>query len=106
MIFAGQLTETLSFYHIVEVQSGSGFKKTEEVHYLTCKAHRTKNKESFVVDAEEIFHNSHLSFTLRYRKGIDETDIVVYVDKRYRIISLNKYASNNEIGIMLEKINE
>lgn len=106
MIFAGQLTEDLTFYKIEEVQSVSGYKHTEEILMFTCKAQRTKNKENYVVDAEELFHSNELTFRLRNRKEVKETNIVVYNGDRYRITSLNKYPRQNDMTIILAKINE
>ena len=105
MIFAGKLKEKLDFYKVEEVQTASGFKNQEEVYQFTAKAERTKNKENFVVDAEEIFHNIYLTFRLRYRE-IKETWIVIYKEARYRIISINPWDDNREMTIMIEKINE
>lgn len=106
MIFAGTLTENLTFYQIVEIQSVSGFKHTEEVLMFTAKAQRTKNKENYTVDANELFHTNELTFRLRCRKEVEETNIVVYNEERYRITSLYKYPRENEMTIILAKINE
>jgi hypothetical protein len=44
---------------------------------------------------------------LRYRKEIEETNIVVYRGQRYRITSIDKYIrDNNQLTIILAKINE
>lgn len=106
MIFSGQLTETLDFYALVETPTETGFKTTKEVFLLKTKAYRLKNKESYVVDAEELFHRTELSFKFRFRKEIDETNIVVYNGNKYRITSLGKYPKENEATIILSKINE
>lgn len=106
MISSGLLTETLHFYEVVETQSESGFKHTEEVFKFKVRAQRTKNKEKYTIDAEELFHSSELTFKCRYRKEIKETDIVVYENQRYRITSLDKYKEANQLTIMLSKINE
>lgn len=106
MIYAGKLKEKLDFFKIQEVQTESGFKHSEEVFMFTARAERTKNKENFVVDAEEIFHNINLTFRLRYRAEVDETNIVIYNQNRYRIISINPWKSDNEMTIIIEKINE
>jgi len=106
MIYSGKLTETLKFYRIVETQSGSGYKSTEEVFMFNVRAERIKNKENYVVDAEELFHSSELRFRIRYRKEIEETNIVVYEGQRYRITSLDKYMEDNQLTIILQKINE
>lgn len=107
MIYSGKLTETLQFYKVVERQSGSGYKHTEEVFMFSTRAERTKNRESYGVIAEaELFHSSELTFRLRYRKEIDETNIVVYEGKRYRITSLDVYKEDNQITIILAKIDE
>ena len=106
MIYSGQLTEYLEFYNVVETQSESGFKHTDEVFMFRVRAERTKNRENYVVDADEVFHSNELTFRLRYRKEIKETNIVVYEGERYRITSLNPWKEENQITIMLSKINE
>jgi SPP1 family predicted phage head-tail adaptor len=106
MIYSGTLTERLYFYHQVESQSASGFKQVDEVFYYTCRADRLKNKENYVVNADELFHFPHLTFKLRYNREILETDIVVYEDVRYRITSIDKDALSNEETIIIEKIND
>jgi SPP1 family predicted phage head-tail adaptor len=106
MIWAGQLTETLEIYAVTEVQSESGFKQTTETLRFRCKAYRARNKETYVVNAEELFHETELTFQVRYRKEIQETDIVVYNNQRYRITSLCPYKQENQITLILAKINE
>ena len=106
MIYSGQLTEVLEFYKVVETQSESGYKSTEEVFMFKVRAERSKNRENYLVDAGELFHSSELTFRLRYRKEIEDTNIVVYEGQRYRVTSLDKYMEENQLTIMLEKINE
>lgn len=106
MIYAGTLTERLYFYHLTETQSESGFKSVTETLYYSCRADRLKNKENYVINANELFHFPHLTFKLRYNKEIKETDIVKYEDERYRITSLDKNIEEKEITIIMEKINE
>lgn len=106
MIYSGLLTETLHFYEQVETQSGSGYKSTEEVFKFKVRAQRTKNKEKYLTDAEELFHTSELTFKLRYRKEIKDTDIVVYEAEKYRITSIDKFTEANQLTIILSKINE
>lgn len=107
MIYSGQLTETLKFYEVVETQSESGYKSTQEVFMFNVRAERVKNKETYLVDADELFHSSELTFRLRYRKEIGETNIVEYEGQRYRITSIDKYIRDNkQITIILQKIND
>ena len=106
MIYSGHLTEILKFYKVVETQSGSGYKRTEEVFMFQVRAERLKNKETYLVDADELFHSSELTFRVRYRKEIEETNIVEYEGKRYRITSLDKYTDDNQLTIILSKIND
>lgn len=106
MIFSGRLTEILEFYRVVETQSGSGYKDTSEVFMFRVRAERLKNRETYLVDADELFHSSELTFRIRYRKEIEETNIVVYEGQRYRITSLDKYMEDNQLTIILSKINE
>lgn len=106
MIYSGHLTEILEFYKVVEVQSESGYKHPEEVFMFKVRAERTKNRETYLVEADELFHSTYLTFRIRYRKEIEETNIVVYEGQRYRIISLDKYTEENQLTIIIEKINE
>ena len=107
MIYSGQLAEILEFYKVVETQSESGYKSTSEVFMFRVRAEITKNKETYLVDADELFHSNELTFRLRYRKEIEETNIVVYRGQRYRITSIDKYIrDNNQLTIILAKINE
>ena len=106
MILAGALRELLEFYAIEETQSESGYKKVEEVFKFKVRAQRTKNKEKYTADAEELFHTTELTFRCRYRKDIKDTDIVVYEGERYRITSLDKFIDANQLTIIVSKINE
>ena len=106
MIYSGLLTDTLHFYEKIETQSQSGYKATEEVFKFKVRAQRTKNKEKYLTDAEELFHTSELTFKCRYRREIKDTDIVVYENERYRITSLDKFTEDNQLTIILSKINE
>lgn len=106
MVFSGDLTEKLHFYKVIETQSPSGFKTMSEEYMFTVRAQRLKNKENYVVDAEELFHTSELTFRLRFRNEIEDTNIVVYEDQRYRITSLDKLPRGNQLTIILAKINE
>lgn len=106
MIQSGLLRDTLHFYEILETQSGSGYKSTQEVFKFKVRAQRTKNKEKYLTDAEELFHTSELTFKCRYRREIKDTDIVVYEGDRYRITSLDKHVVDNQLTIILSKINE
>ena len=106
MIQSGTLRETLHFYEVIETQSQSGYKSTKEVFKLKARAQRLKNKEKYLEDAGELFHTSELTFKLRYRKEIKDTDIIVYEGDRYRITSSDKYTEANQLTIILSKINE
>ena len=106
MVYSGQLTEILEFYKVVETQSESGFKHSEEVFMFKMRAERLKNKETYTVDAQELFHSSELRFRLRYRREVEETNIVVYEGQRYRITSVDKFVEDNQLTIILSKINE
>jgi SPP1 family predicted phage head-tail adaptor len=106
MIYSGNLTETLEFYDIVERQSESGYKQSEEVFMFKVRAERLKNKMTYTVDADELFHATNLTFRLRYRREIKDTNIVVYEGERYRILSIDKYQKDNQMTIIIGKINE
>ncbi len=106
MINSGDLREVLTIYEVREEQSASGFKHTVEVERCKVRAYRLRNKENYVVDANELYHSTELTFQIRYRKDITETDIVEYSGDRYRITSLSPYLHDNQITIILSKINE
>lgn len=105
-VFAGTLTEDLSFYRIVETQTASGYHRSEEQYMFSCKACRLKNKQNYLVDANELFHTAELTFKLRNRRDVLDTDIVVYLGDRYRITSLDRFPRENDMTLILAKINE
>jgi head-tail adaptor len=106
MIYAGALNEYLSFYKLEETQTPSGFKRVEEVLLCRVRASRTKDKGKYTVDAEELFHTNELNFRLRIRKDVDETCTVEYNNRRYRILSLQKWYREGDMTITLGLINE
>ena len=106
MIFAGQLTEEIKFFRVEETRTATGYKQTEERFLFTCPVQRLKNKERFTENAEEIFHTISLHFRLRYRSELKDTDIAEYDGVRYRIVSLDKYPRQNEMVIIIDKIND
>ena len=106
MIYSGLMSEILEFHEIVERQSESGYKASVDVFKFRVRAQRTKNKERYTEDAAELFHTSELTFKLRYRKGIKDTDIVVYEGQKYKITSLDKFKEANQLTIIISKINE
>ena len=106
MIYSGKLTEKLTFYKVVEKQGASGYKQVTEEKMFDVRAERIKNKENYLVDADELFHSSELRFRLRYRREIEETNIVEYEGHRYRITSIDKYMEENQLTIIIAKINE
>lgn len=104
MIYSGKLTEFIRFIEINEQQSDSGFQYKTENILMSCRAERLKNKENYVVDADELFHTTELTFRLRYVNGLNENLIVEYEGERYRITSFNK--NKTELTIIVAKINE
>lgn len=106
MIFAGRLTEKLQIYKVEEVQGRTGYKAPSETFVCELLAGREKNKEDFVVDANELFHDVLLTFRLRNRKELTETSIIGYNGDKYRVISIDRYPRENEQVIKISKINE
>lgn len=106
MIFAGKLTEALSIYNVEETQGRTGYKHTSEEFVCNVLAERLKNKENFVVDAGELFHELELTFRLRNRKELIETSVLKYNGDRYRVNSIDRYPRDNEMVIKIMKINE
>ena len=106
MIQSGKLTSNLSFYQVSASTSDSGYKENTEILLFTCKAERLRNKQNYVVDANEIFHSVELTFRMRYRSEVHDEMVVKYEDERYRVISVDKNQLANEIIIIISKINE
>ena len=103
MIYAGQLTETLKVYEVIEKQSASGYKSEQQVFKFSCKAQRLKNKENYLVNGAELFHIAEPQFRLR-KRDIKDTDIIEYEDEKFRVLSIDDYKS--EMTIKLQKVNQ
>ena len=67
--------------------------------------YRMKNKENYGVDGQELFHINELTFRCR-KRDIRETDIIKYNGERYRITSLNVWPKDNEITMIIARVNE
>ena len=95
MIYSGKLTEYLAFYKVEEVQSESGFKHPVETFMFKVRAERLKNKENYVVDADELFHSNELRFRIRYRKEIEEKGLSCQAESDNHCEALRKSAAQS-----------
>ena len=102
---SGRLRERRYFSAVADIVEADGYHHKVETPRFSCRAERLKNKQNYVVDAEEIYHSCELTFRIRQR-SIDDTDIVEYNGERYRITSVDDYAEERQTTIILQKIND
>lgn len=105
MIPAGTLKYKLIFKQIVETQTESGFITKSKVELFSCKAAKIKTKNSYGVDAKEMFNSSLIEFKVRYNKLINDSILVDYNAVEYRIVSIDENKFDNSLSLVLEKIN-
>lgn len=95
--------------HPIEIQelqttkTQYGTIQTSYVNKYETRAHIIFNSENQVVSEGEIFYPINRTFVVRSYVPVVETDRIIYDNKKYKILSINKndYYGNIEISTTL-----
>lgn len=84
------------------------FNEQEETYidYLTIRARVKYSSGSRSIENKEVFINYSPEFIIRIYHKIDETMIILYNDKKYRIVSIEPDIKLQSKTIITELINE
>lgn len=104
---SGLLKDIITFQEMTVTTDEYGHEITTFTDAFTTRADVIWNNGNRIVSNEEIFYENTVSFVVRYYCPVEDTMIIVYQDKKYRIISINpdKELYRNKT-IISELINE
>lgn len=103
---AGTLTEKVTILRAITTVNSVGEedKKYNILCNTRCKADNSSGNKS--IENNEIVFNYIKTFYFRYYVDVQETDIIIYQDKKYRILTIEKNKAFQEIKAQAELINE
>lgn len=105
-MIAGRLNEPIKVFKAVETLNEYGEKTTDYVLVDETRARVEWNSGNRDVENDEIVYNWTKSFTVRSYVQVEETGIIEWQKKRYRILSIEKRREWNDQLVMTELINE
>ena len=103
---AGLLNEVIQIKRLTSVVNDFGEKVETWENHLTTRARVMNDSGNRNLINDEIFYSYNKTFQVRYYIDVVETDIVVWQNKEYRIISVEKRRFENDILIRTQLINE
>ena len=98
--------------HPIEIQALQTTKteygtiKTEYVKKYETRAHIIFNSENQVISEGEIFYPVNRTFVVRSYVPVTETDRIIYDNKKWKILSINKNDYYGNIEIITTLVNE
>lgn len=103
---AGKLKYSITVKQAVIKSSNFGGSDIIYEDKFTTRCAIKKERVDREVVNSELFYPSILICTIRSYHKVDESDIIIYKDKKYRILSIFEDDSIQATEIKLEKINE
>ena len=83
-----------------------GSQETTYEHRFTTRCEVVRTSGSREVDNNDMFYGERKTFSIRYYHPIENFDIIIWKDKRYRILDIDKNRDQQRIIIQTELINE
>ena len=105
-MIAGKLTEVIGIYKLVTSTNEYGSVDNDYLKIKDTKAQVKYNSGNRVNQSDEYYNTSSITFIIRSYHQIDETMIITYNSRKYRIISIENNKQYNLINLITEEINE
>lgn len=103
---AAILREPIKIVALKTTKTQYGTIQTSYVDKYETKACVKFNSENQVISEGEIFYPINREFIVRAYVPVTETDRIVYDDKQWKILSINKNIYYNDISILTTLVNE
>lgn len=104
---AGVLKDIITIEGLKTLKNEYGEEQTDTyIKKFSTRAYVTFNNGSRIVDNNELFFSNNTTFTIRYYHNIAELDRIIWDNKKYRIISIERDIFRQSIKIICELINE
>lgn len=100
----GDLRDRIRIYNLVT--SGTPYGDTHiEYHFrCTCRARVNYSSGNRTVDNDAIFYSVDRQFIVRSYVPVNDTDIIVWNDQYWRVLTIDHNKTYNDIIITTEKI--
>lgn len=104
---AGVLNEIITIEELKVIKNEYGEEQTDNyVKKFSTRAEVRWNNGQRITDNNELFFAYDITFTIRYYNDIDELDRIIWNNKKYRILSIERNRQWQMINIKCELINE
>lgn len=103
---AGQLREAILIQNSTIMKDGYGADSLQWVDVISTRAKVTYATGSRENQNNEIVYSCTIQFTIRYYHDVLESMRIIWREKKYRIISINKELDKQSITIITELVNE
>ena len=103
---AGELRESITIKEPVVIKDSYGGNVTEWRDVISTRAKVKHDSGSRENQNNEIFHTAIVSFTIRLYHRLNESMIIIWNGRKYRILSIINELYKQSITIKTELINE
>lgn len=101
---SGDLKERIKIYSLLTKTTVYGDTHDEYSYNYTCRARVNYASGNRIVENEEIFYSVDREFIVRSYVPIKDTDIIVWNNEKWRILSKDHNKTYNDIIIRTTKI--
>ncbi|WP_455094405.1 phage head completion protein [Prevotella koreensis] len=106
IMMAGEFKEIIKIFKSIEKENDYGERVIEEKYIYQTRAKHEAISGTRKNENNEIFYDNKKTFYVRSYVPINDTSIIEYDEKKYRVISINKRKEHNDIQVVTELINE
>lgn len=104
---AGVLNEIIEIQEPIIIKNEYGEEMTENYSTkLKTRAEVSYNSGNKTADNNEIFFSYDITFTIRYYHNVSELDRVIWLNKPYKILSMERNRKFQLINLRCSMINE
>ena len=105
-MMAGQYNEIVKIYKSTETTNDYGERVVELVYICQTRAKVEASGGTRTNENNEIVYDLSKRFYVRSYIPVEDTTIIEYDGRKYRVITFDKRKENNDIQIVTELINE
>ena len=105
-MMAGQYNEIVKIYKSIETENEYGEREISTQFVCRTRAKKEDTSGSRKNENNEIVYDHTKTFYVRSYIPIEDTSIIEFDGKNYRVITYDKRKENNDIRIVTELINE
>lgn len=101
---ASDLDKVIDIYELVITETLSGFTSRKWVKKYTTRARVNYSSGGRTIENDEIFFMVDREFIMRHYVPIVDTDIIIWNDEKWRVLSIDHNREFNDIIVRTTKI--